>query len=216
MSAKIKVAFTGCSMTRGDGFDLVYLAPEIWPNIISRVFDFDSRNLGISGASNLKIFQTACQAIRNKTYDMVFCQWTELGLQDASLNDYQNIIELVDYVNVLEDLAQYHQVKIAHINGMIPWQRDLSDMSVADDFSKMTDYTRQILDFDNRRDEQIRQLFLKLHSKFISLNQRLWINLFNSFQSQVVDLSPQGQNPGFRSHVSMSNLVRNYLKKGMP
>ena len=75
----MKVAFTGCSMTRGDGFGVANLAPEIWPNIISRVFEFDSRNLGISGASNLRIFQTASTAILSKKYDLVFCQWTVLN-----------------------------------------------------------------------------------------------------------------------------------------
>jgi hypothetical protein len=254
MSAKMKVAFAGCSMSRGDGFDMSYLAPEIWPNIVSQVFDFDSRNLGISGASNLRIFQTASTAILSKKYDLVFCQWTVLDrlwlspgpdvwyfltgdgkdsfeYRDVKLNqqektdlehmitqlnhDYQNIIELVDYVNVLEDLARYHQVKIAHVNGMVPWQSDLADENTANDFSIMSEYTRQLLNFDNRDDTEIQQLFLKLHKKFIQMNPQHWINLFDSFQSQTVDAGPLGHHPGPRSHVSMSNLVRNYLKKGL-
>jgi hypothetical protein len=254
MSAKMKVAFAGCSMTRGDGFDMAYLAPEIWPNIISRVFDFEPKNLGISGASNLRIFQTASQAILSKKYDLVFCQWTMLNrlwlspdpdiwyfvtgdikhsfeYRNVKLNqqektdlermitqlnhDYQNIIELVDYIKILEELAQHNQVKIAHVNGMVPWQSDLSDENTVNDFSAWSPYTRQLLDFDNRSDEEIKKLFLKLHNKFLELNPRRWINLFNSFQSQIVDVAPLGPHPGLRSHVLMSNLVRNYLKKGI-
>ena len=252
MSAKMKVAFTGCSMTRGDGFGVANLAPEIWPNIISRVFEFDSRNLGISGASNLRIFQTASTAILSKKYDLVFCQWTVLNrlwlspgpnawyfltgdgknsfeYRDIKLNqrektdlehmimllnhDYQNIIELVDYIKILEDLAQYHQVKIVHVNGMVPWQPDLADENTANDFSTMSLYTRQLLDFDKRDDEEIKKLFLELHNKFLKLDTHRWINLFDSFQSQMVDSGPLGHHPGPRSHVSMSNLVQNYLKK---
>ena len=250
----MKVAFAGCGMTRGDGFDMAYLAPEIWPNIISRVFGFDSKNLGIDGASNLRIFQAASTAILSKKYDLVFCQWTvlnrlclssgpgnwvyltgdgndqfeyhnikynqqeKIGLELLTrlLNhDYQNIIELVDYVNVLEDLAKYHQVKIAHVNGMVPWQSDLADENTAKDFSTMSEYTRQLLNFDNRDDKEIQQLFLKLHKKFTQMNPQHWINLFDSFQSQTVDVGPLGHHPGPRSHVLMSNLVRNYLKKGL-
>ena len=250
----MKVAFTGCSMTRGDGFDMAYLTPEIWPNIISRVFEFDSKNLGISGASNLRIFQTASATILSKKYDMVFCQWTvlnrlwlspgpdvwyfltgdgkdsfeyrdikpnqqqkiDLAHMITQLNhDYQNIIELVDYVKILEDLAQHNQVKIAHVNGMIPWQSDLADENTVNDFSTMSLYTRQLLDFDNRDDAEIKKLFLRLHNKFSELNPQRWINLFDSFQSQTVDVAPLGNHPGPRSHVSMSNLVRNYLKKGL-
>ena len=250
----MKVAFTGCSMTRGDGFDKAYLAPQIWPNIISRVFNFDSKNLGISGASNLRIFQTASTAILSKKHDLVFCQWTMLNrlwlspgpnawyfltgdgkdsfeYRDVKLNqpektdlermitqlnhDYQNIIELVDYIKILEELAQSNQVKIAHVNGMVPWQPDLADENTANDFSSMSLYTRQLLDFDNRDDAEIKKLFLKLHNKFLELDTRRWINLFDSFQSQTVDAGPLGNYPGPRSHVSMSNLVRNYLKKGI-
>lgn len=250
----MKVAFTGCSLTRGDGFEMAYLAPEIWPNIISRVFDYDARNLAISGASNLRIFDTACQAIRSKKFDLVFCQWTMFNriwlspgpgvwyfatgdgkdsfqYRDIKLNqrektdlehmimllnhDYQNIIQLVDHVNVVEDLAQYHGVKLAHVNGLVPWQSDLADAAVAKDFSKMSMYTRLMLDFDHRDDAEIQQLFLDLQTKFSSMNQQHWINLWDSFQSQSVDLGPQGHHPGPRSHVIMSNLVRNYLKKGL-
>lgn len=250
----MKVAFTGCSMTRGDGFDMAHLAPEIWPNIISRVFEFDSTNLAISGASNLRIFQTASQAILSKQYDLVFCQWTVLNrlwlspgpntwyfltgdgkdrfeYRDVKLNrrektdlecmimllnhDYQNIIELVDYIKILEDLAQYNQVKIAHVNGLVPWQSDLANESTANDFSTMSLYTRQLLDFDNRDDTEIQQLFLQLHSKFIQMDPRRWVNLFDSFQSQTIDVGPLGHHPGLKSHVNMSNLVQNYLKKGI-
>jgi hypothetical protein len=250
----MKVAFTGCSMTRGDGFDMAHLAPEIWPNIISRVFEFDSTNLAISGASNLRIFQTASEAILSKQYDLVFCQWTVLNrlwlspgpntwyfltgdgkdrfeYRDVKLNrrektdlehmimllnhDYQNIIELVDYIKILEDLAQYNQVKIAHVNGLVPWQSDLANKSIANDFSTMSLYTKQLLDFDNRDDTEIQQLFLQLHSKFMQMNPSRWINLFDSFQSQTIDVGPLGHHPGPRSHVNMSNLIQNYLKKGI-
>jgi hypothetical protein len=250
----MKVAFTGCSITRGDGFDMAYLAPEIWPNIISRVFDFDSRNLSISGASNLRVFQTASQAILGQEYDMIFCQWTQLNrlwlspgpntwyfvtgdrkdsfeygnfkldlqqktnLETTVLqlsHDYQNIIELIDYILVLEKLAQCNHVKIAHINGMLPWESDLNNENTANDFSAMSVYTRELLNFENRDDAEIKKLFLKLHHKFKQLDPHRWINLFDSFQSHMIDTAPQGNYPGPRSHVDMSNLVRNYLKKGI-
>jgi hypothetical protein len=254
MSDRIKVAFTGCSFTRGDGFAMAYLAPEIWPNIISRVFNFEPHNLAISGASNQRVFQTASQAIRSRQYEIVFCQWTVLHrmwlcpgpdtwyfltgdghdsfeYRDIKLNtrekndlermikllnhDYQNIMDLVDHVNLLEDLAAYHKVKLIHVNGMVPWQADIADATVAQDFSRMSTYTREILDFDNRDDAQIQQLFVKLHTKFATMNTRNWVNLFRSFSDQCVDVGPQGHHPGTRSHVIMSNQVRSFLHKGI-
>jgi hypothetical protein len=141
---------------------------------------------------------------------------TDLERMIMLLNhDYQNIIELVDYIKILEELARSNQVKIAHVNGMVPWQTDLADGNTANDFSTMSLYTRQLLDFDNRDDEEIKKLFLELHNKFLKLDPHCWVNLFDSFQSQTIDVGPLGHHPGPRSHVNMSNLVQNYLKKGI-
>jgi len=254
MSDRVKVAFVGCSLTRGDGFAMAYLAPEIWPNIISRVFNYDSRNLAITDASNLRIFQTASAAIKSKQYELIFCQWTALDrmwtspapnvwycltddkndsfeYQNLKLDphekneltrmikmlnhDYQNIMELVDYVNVLEDLARHHQVKLVHVNGMIPWKSDLGDATVAQDFDRMSAYTRQVLDFDNRTDDQIKPLFETLHKKFITMNTKNWVNVFDAFIDKCQDFAPKGQYPGTRSQVIISNQVRSFIHKGL-
>lgn len=250
----MKVAFTGCSLTRGDGFEMAYLAPEIWPNIIARVFEFNAQNLAISGASNQRIFHTASGAILSGNYDMVFCQWTQLNrlwlspgpntwyyltgdgrdkfeygdvvldlqqktdLEQTILrlnHEFQNIIELVDYTLILEQLATARGVKIAHVNGQVPWQPDLATADTANDFSLMSTWTRELLDFDRRDDKEIKKLFQVLHTKFLKLNTHRWINLFDSFYAHMIDQAPQDNYPGPRSHVNMSNLVRNYLKKGI-
>lgn len=254
MSDRVKVAFTGCSMTRGDGFDLSHMSPQIWPNLVSSIFNFESQNFAISGSSNLRIFQTICELIRSQQFDIVFCQWTVLHrlwlspgpdvwyfltgdgkdcfeYRDLRLNnrektdlertvkllnhDYQNIMELVDYVNVLEDLAKFHRVRLVHVNGMVPWQADLADATVAQDLSKMSNYTREILDFDHRDDAEIAELFTKLHKKFATMKTHNWVNLFDSFIDQRVDVGPQGHHPGIKSQIVMSNAVQNFLAKGI-
>ena len=65
MSNKLKVAFVGCSMTRGDGFEDNDL-DQTWPQIITKTFMFDSDNLAVSGASNHMIFMLASEAIRSE------------------------------------------------------------------------------------------------------------------------------------------------------
>jgi hypothetical protein len=101
------------------------------------------------------------------------------------------------------------------INGMIPWKSDLGDASVAQDFDRMSTYTKKILDFDNCNDDQIKQLFEKLHKKIATINTKKWVNLFDAFIDKCVDFAPQGNYPGLRSQVIISNQVRSYIHKGL-
>jgi hypothetical protein len=98
---------------------------------------------------------------------------------------------------------------------MIPWKSDLVDVSVFEDFEKMSAYTKQIINFDARNDDQIRYLFGNLRNKFASMKTHNWVNLFDALVNKFVDLAPQGQNPGIRSHVIISNQVRSFLHKGL-
>ena len=120
-------------------------------------------------------------------------------------HDYQNIIELINYVQILEDLASLHKTKIVHINGMVPWQSDLIS-------GPLSSYTKEILDFDSRNDKEIQALLRPLQIKFAGVNQAHWVNLFDSFQCNMIDLGPQGHHPGPKSHRAMAEKIYNYLQ----
>jgi hypothetical protein len=129
-------------------------------------------------------------------------------------HDYQNIIELIDYCKILNELADQKKTKIFYINGLIPWTNDLNTpltsatTSLNDSLSK---YTKQILDFDRRDDEEIIKYFNDLHLKFKQLDQSNWINLFDSFLKNIVDTAPQGNHPGTRSHQWMADQITTHL-----
>lgn len=127
-------------------------------------------------------------------------------------HDYQNICYLVDYVNILNDLAQLHGVKIAHVNGMVPWQADL--MVDDRDFNIISDYSRQLLDFDHRNDDEIEELYSQLKTKISTLDRSCWVNIFDSFQSNMKDVGPLGHHPGPVSHLEMAKKVANFLSQG--
>lgn len=127
-------------------------------------------------------------------------------------HDYQNIFYLIDYVNILNDLASLHGIKLAHINGMIPWQADL--MVDDRDFNIISEYSRTMLDFENRSDDQIDELYTQLKIKFATLDRSCWVNVFDSFQSNMTDLGPLGHHPGPVSHLNMAKKVSDFLSQG--
>jgi hypothetical protein len=127
-------------------------------------------------------------------------------------HDYQNIMDLIDYCKILNQLSKINSTKIFFINGLVPWQDDLINPINVDNLSQVfSTYTKQILDFDTRNDAEIIDYFTKLQKKFIELDQTNWINLFSSFLSNAVDISPEGLHPGIKSHRWMADQVSNFL-----
>ena len=127
-------------------------------------------------------------------------------------HDYNNIIELIDYCDILSALAVNTNTRLIFINGLVPWQQDLlcSDTNIDLDKS-LSAYTKSILDFDHRSDKEILDFFTKLCEKFRTLDQSKWVNLFDSFTNFTVDDGPLGHHPGPVSHQRMANDVANYL-----
>ena len=127
-------------------------------------------------------------------------------------HDYNNIIELVDYCNILCNL---NSTKVMFVNGLIPWQHDLA-RPLSDDLGQsLSEYTKSILDFDHRPDHEIVEFFTKLQNKFQELDQSKWSNLFTSFISAATDTGPKGHHPGPISHKWMADNISNYLTENL-
>jgi hypothetical protein len=124
-------------------------------------------------------------------------------------HDYQNIIDLVDYCCFLKHMAG--KTKLIFINGLLPWTKDLATPLGTDLSNSLSKYTKTILDFDNRSDSETVEFFKKLQHKFAELDSSLWINLFDSFSANSVDVGPLGHHPGPESHKWMANQLENYL-----
>ena len=127
-------------------------------------------------------------------------------------HDYQNIMDLIDYCKILNQLSEINSTKLFFINGLVPWQDDLNNtLDASNLLQSLSNYTKQILDFDNRDDDEIIKYFIKLQKKFNELDQATWINLFSSFLSNTVDIGPEGHHPGIKSHQWMADQISNFL-----
>lgn len=128
-------------------------------------------------------------------------------------HDYQNIIDLTSYCNILEQLAQVNGTRIVFINGLIPWQEDLIQ-PIGSNFEKsLSSYSKSILDFNTRSDNEIIEYFLKLQQKTSTLNKNIWVNMFDSFYSNICDHSPAGHHPGIKSHKWMADKIAYYIDR---
>lgn len=129
-------------------------------------------------------------------------------------HDYHNILDLITYCCILECMANASGTRAIFINGIVPWTRDLScDLSVVDIAAQLSDYTKSILDFNNRDDQEIVVFVKKLQNNFKKINQDLWVNIFDSMHDNVVDIGPEGHHPGILSHQLMADQISNYLTR---
>lgn len=128
-------------------------------------------------------------------------------------HDYQNIIDLISYCKVLNSLTQQRNMHIVHINGLVPWTDDLIHGELKDLSQQLSDYTKNLLDFDNRNDDEIIKYLYKLREKFKELDLTNWVNLFDSFSANMVDKGTEGHHPGIQSHQWMANQVITHLKE---
>ena len=128
-------------------------------------------------------------------------------------HDYQNILDLVCYCRILEQLAELNKTRLIFINGLVPWQSDLVQPLSQDLDSALSKYTKEILDFENRNDREIINYFSKLQQQVSTLDFSNWVNMFDSFQSNVCDTAPARHHPGVNSHQWMINQINTYLGK---
>lgn len=140
-------------------------------------------------------------------------QKTNLKNLLALLNhDYQNIIDLISYCKILNIMAQQTNTKVFYINGLVPWTDDLIRPLSDDLGATLSDYTRNVLlEFDSRDDDEIIKYFEHLQTKFSALDQSNWINLFDPFLKNMIDIGPLGHHPGIKSHRLMADKIINYL-----
>jgi len=129
-------------------------------------------------------------------------------------HDFFNIIDLIDYCKILTNFDNT-KTKVIFVNGLVPWTDDIASSITNDLASCLSDYTKEILDFDNRSDDEIIRFIAILQDKFNELDQSKWVNLFESFVKDTIDIGPEGHHPGPLSHACFSKKIEDYLQTNL-
>jgi hypothetical protein len=127
-------------------------------------------------------------------------------------HDFYNILHLIDYCTILDSLANLNKLPIVYINGLLPWQDDLMLTEITNLEKNLSLYTKEILDFENRNDDEVINFFNILNKKALKINQSHWVNLFDSWQKNNIDIGPEGHHPGVLSHQLMADKLINHIK----
>lgn len=132
-------------------------------------------------------------------------KWLE-DLRDKFLvahNDHFEILEIIKYQNLLLKQAQLTNTKIFFINNIAHWDSNYFKRLTNFLPNDLTAYTKKLLDTDNRDDQEIFELYDRIHSDYEEsggIKEHHWLNLYNSFYNQKIDLGQDNYHPGPESH----------------
>lgn len=131
-------------------------------------------------------------------------------------NDHWDIVKLVEYTNVILELAQYHQQgSVYFVNALLPW---CQDYFIKAPWSTPTDldlYLQNMLQVECRDDQEVVALYKKIHHDYAahgSINSLSWLNLYNSLDSIKIDtVSIDDSHPGVASQAVFVKKLRERL-----
>jgi len=81
--------------------------------------------------------------------------------------------------------------------------------------SDLSAYTRDLLNVDNRDDEEIFKLYDKMHDQYQQaggIQEDKWLNLYSSMHKGRIDRAEDEVHPGIISHKNYVEIFTNKLK----
>lgn len=226
----MKAYFGGCSITMGAGYPEVQQDPQIYPNLVTPWATNDAEG----GSSNLKIFVKAAKAIMDRTHNVYFVQWsalhrhwvypspkqgfyigayTDQNLVDQKFvaqyqllnHDYGNIMSVIDYTRILQQMADDAGVDIWFINGMLPWTEDMLTQE------EPSAYAREL--YLGLTQEEAANFAQQLTNNLELVDWNQWINPWQSIMCLKQDDAPLDDHPGPQTHQHIAMMIKDKLEQ---
>jgi hypothetical protein len=74
----------------------------------------------------------------------------------------------------------------------------------------MSEFTKDMLEFDFKDDQEIRKYYQELNNKLLPL-QDDWINMTNSWSKNMIDFATDNCHPGEKSHRWLAEQIKQHL-----
>jgi hypothetical protein len=222
------IYFGGCSITMGAGYPTEQQDHRIYPNLVAREMRTYADNQAEGGSSNHKIFIRAAKALLDRNHDAYFVQWSALhrhwvypspkqgfyigshadnNIVDRTFvaqyqllnHDYSNIMTLIDYTRILQQMADDAGADIWFVNGMVPWTEDMLTDAEASSYAQSLYQgltTAEIEDYSER-----------LRNNLELIDWQQWINPWTSIADLQTDNAPLDTHPGPDTHTHIADMI---------
>ena len=138
---------------------------------------------------------------------------------NALTHPHWHICQLVKYAKIIDELCDKLGIISVHLNGACLWDENYFEKLTGPDI-KPSDYTlytqNQILNIENRDDEEITALYDKMHQDYQDaggINHDRWVNLYQSFITTILDRNYDNQHRGKKSNQLYAQWVKDHLAR---
>jgi len=198
-------------ITHNDKVDYAFVEWTSWPRY--------ELLLGVETYTTKQLMSLNCEPndhyINNVTYTKGYLK--KVRDRFVSLDHPHNeIINIIKYTTTLIKLCQLKDVKIFFINGLCQWDLNFFDRIVPKVPSDLSNYTQKILLSDNRDDEEVFNLYNKIHNEYENagtINSKHWLNLYKSMEQMTIDTNNDNRHPGIKSNKIFSELFNSSLNQ---
>lgn len=125
-----------------------------------------------------------------------------------------DITQLIEYANIIKRLAKKVGTRVFFVNGLATWDKDFFVRQTDVLPSNYSEYTKKILNVDNRDDSETFLLYNRMHDNFdqaggICLSD--WLNLYSSLKQCKIDVNLDNTHPGIHSNNRYTDMLANAL-----
>jgi hypothetical protein len=162
-----------------------------------------------------------CLGYSYRTADVVKNDWTHgcyiNKKKQVEFNNHLTMMsgdykELLDIGCFCQSLIDRFDDKIIFVDGLLNLPSDLFlPIETNDMFSYFNKFTKQILEFDSKPDDDIKKYHHQLFNTFHSTKNN-WANIGSPWNKNVTDLATLGHHPGPRSHKWMADIILDKIK----
>ena len=126
------------------------------------------------------------------------------------------IINVVEYANILQKIAKKYNIKLYFINGLCPWDQDyfvrLSEETMPIQFTKFT--KKEILNIESRDNDDILKLYKIMHDDYDQaggIDTSCWVNLYSPMNKNKIDVNYDNHHPGIKSNQLYFQQIKDFL-----
>lgn len=131
-------------------------------------------------------------------------------------NPHWPILAMIQYINILQELAKQHNTRIFYINFNQPWSKNYFQYKNYKFPADLDDFTRRVLDVEFRDDDTISKLYTMIHNQYKTaggIHESRWLNLYLPlFECQVDSIAPNDFHPGPQSQLKFFEILAPVLE----
>jgi hypothetical protein len=163
-------------------------------------------HLGVESYTTKAFFIPGLQQTARRVHQMDYSQSYLQNINDrftSLANLHYEILNLIYYVNALVKLADHTGTRIFFVNALCPWDQNYFQRLESVLPNQYTEFTKKLLDVDTRDDQQVFDIYKKIHDEYYQaggIQSQLWLNLYESLRSNKIDTNDDNRHPGIKSN----------------